>query len=414
MMARSIAMGGMAFSLALVAKFGTPDADALTIVLPAGSGNATQIDILEGNVFDPQFGLEGNGNSSQNTAIGNLVFGIGNNSQSGTTGEGFFDGVIVLGGAKGNGNVTQISILSYNIFNPQFSLDGSNTSNNTAINNVAAGNGNGSENVATSADGAGVGIFGAAIGNGNTTQYALFSGNIFNPQFSLFGDNMSTNTAITNVSMLNGNDSTNSILGSGFGSTLFGAVSGNGNTTQYGGFVSNIFNPQFSLLGKNESHNEATTNHAEGNGNGSDNGVGSGTWGLGNNGLFGSTSGNGNTEQTAGSAGNIFNDQFRLGNEIMIPGMKEPIELPGTGILQGSAEQANAAIAKAVSADKPLGKVASHVKNAVDKGKDAVDKMKDAAEKAMKKAKSAADKKSHDSDLDAAESAAANQDNGSE
>ena len=56
-------------------------------------------------------------------------------------------------------------------------------------------------------------MIGGAVGNGNTRQVSLFSGNIFNPQFSLFGDNYSNNTAISNVSMFNGNFSNNSIDG---------------------------------------------------------------------------------------------------------------------------------------------------------------------------------------------------------
>ena len=98
----------------------------LSIVLPAGNGNATQINILEGNVFDPQLGLGGDGgNTSHNSTIGNLIFGLGNGSPEGTSGGALF-GPIALGGATGNGNVTQINILSYNIFNPQFSINGSN------------------------------------------------------------------------------------------------------------------------------------------------------------------------------------------------------------------------------------------------------------------------------------------------
>ena len=102
-------------------------------------------------------------------------------------------GPIALGGATGNGNVTQINILSYNIFNPQFSINGSNVGDNTTINNVAINNGNDSQTTVTGTDGAGTTFFGGAIGNGNTTQIAFFSGNIFNPQFSLFGDNVGNN-----------------------------------------------------------------------------------------------------------------------------------------------------------------------------------------------------------------------------
>jgi hypothetical protein len=370
--ARALAIGGTAFCLALIAEYGAPAADALTLLLPMGPGNAMQIDILEGNVFDPQFGLEGNGNASNNTAIGNMIMGLGNHSQAGTSGSDPF-GVIALGGAQGNGNITEISILSYNIFNPQFSLDGSNVSDNTAIANVAADNGNHSQNEVTSDGGAGVGLFGTALGNGNTAQYAFLSANILNPQFSLFGDNTSTNTAVTNASMYNGNWSENLVSGGGFGTGLFGGATGNGNAFQYGGGVTNIFNPQFSLLGGNDSVNDATTNLVDGNGNNSANQVES-TDGLANNAVVGGASGNGNVNQTVGAGGNIVNDQLSLGNEILLPGMQESIKIPGTELLKAGAQQTNAAVADAVSADKPLGKAVSGVKKTVDQARNAVNK----------------------------------------
>ena len=225
-------VGGAACCIGLISELNLPDAEALSIVLPAGNGNATQINIFEGNVFDPQFGLGGNGgNTSHNSTIGNLIFGLGNDSLEGTSGS-MMIGPIALGGATGNGNVTQINILSYNIINPQFSLNGGNLSNNTTISNVAIDNGNHSDTTVTSTDGTGT-FLGGAIGNGNTTQLAFFSGNIFNPQFSLFGDNQSNNLAITNIAALNGNDSNTSVTSGGFlGAALFG-MTGNGNTTSW-------------------------------------------------------------------------------------------------------------------------------------------------------------------------------------
>ena len=302
---RTIGVGGVACCIGLIADINMPDADALSIILPSGNGNATQINILEGNIFDPQFGLGGNGsNTSHNSTIGP------SSSDRATEGVGHIgrresSGPIALGGATGNGNVTQINILSYNIFNPQVSLNGNNTSKNTTISNVAVNNGNG--NTATSASGGGVGSFiGGATGNGNTTQLAFFSGNIFNPQFSLFGDNTSNNTAITNIAGLNGNKSTTSATSGGFfGTGLFG-MTGNGNTDQTAVGVSNIINPQFSLLGTNLSRNYANANQATGNGGGANNSVGT-TGGLGN--IFGvGETGNGNTTQNAQGSGNIYND----------------------------------------------------------------------------------------------------------
>ena len=180
------------------------------------------------------------------------------------------------------------------------SFNGNNTSKNTTISNVAVNNGNG--NTATSASGGGVGSFiGGATGNGNATQLAFFSGNIFNPQFSLFGDNTSNNTAITNIAGLNGNKSTTSATSGGFfGTGLFG-MTGNGNSDQTAVGVSNIINPQFSLLGTNLSRNYANANQATGNGGGANNSVGT-TGGLGN--IFGvGETGNGNTTQNAPGSG---------------------------------------------------------------------------------------------------------------
>ena len=309
-------------------RVNAPDADALSILLPSGNGNATQINILEGNIIDPQFGLGGNGsNTSHNWTIAKILFGLGNKSTAGKSGGGIF-GPIALGGANGNGNVTQINILSYNIFNPQVSLNGNNTSQNTTISNVSLDNGNDSK--ATSATGTGAGTFiGGATGNGNTTQLAFFSGNIFNPQFSLFGSNTSNNTAITNIAGLNGNRSvTNATSGGFFGTGLFG-MTGNGNTDQTAVGVSNIINPQFSLLGTNLSRNYANANQATGNGGGAGNSVSS-AGGLGN--IFGvGETGNGDTTQNATGSGNIYNDQWRLGmGNFLSPAPAAPVVTPQT------------------------------------------------------------------------------------
>ena len=361
---RTIAVGGAAVCIGLVAEMNPPDADALSILLPAGNGNATQINILEGNVFNPQFGGGGNGNAATTRLSGTFSAGHANNSDEGTSG-GFF-GPIALGGAKGNGNVTQINILSYNIINPQFSINGGNVSNNKTVNNVAVGNGNNSKNEVTSDASSGVTLFGGAIGNGNTTQLSFFSGNIFNPQFSLFGDNTSNNTAITNVSFFNGNWSQNSVTsGGGFGTTLFGATTGNGNTNQFAAFTSNIFNSQFSFLGKNQSTNNSTTNLAANNGNHSTNSVGS-TGGLGNNTVVGGVNGNGNTQQTATSSGNIINGQVSQGT--WLPGM--PLPIPEEPIVPVVAEQPNIVVAGSNTAGtsqprRPLRNLFSRIRTAL-------------------------------------------------
>ena len=114
----------------------------------------------------------------------------------------------VIGGA-GTGpinNTTQISFLSFNIFNPQTSIFGGNLSNNTTNSNIASGYGNNTATSATSVPNFWTSWFGGMTGNGNITQFAFFSGDIFNPQYSLFGPNVSNNTALTNVATENGND----------------------------------------------------------------------------------------------------------------------------------------------------------------------------------------------------------------
>ena len=289
---RTIGVGAVAGCIALVAEMNAPDAEALSILLPMGNDNATQINILEGNVIDPQFNPAGN--TSNNTTIGNIMLG--------NTPQGSSDIVVPInsGGTGGYGNVTQVNILSYNIFNPQVSLFGNNMATNTTVSNVSGGNGNGAPASSTS------GLIGpAAQGSGNTTQIALLSGNIFNPQASLFGSNTSNNTAATNISVLNGNGVASGI----FASDAFSAINGSGNTSQVAGASGNIANPQFSLLGSNTSGNTALVNQSWINGNGSPTvtqGDGLGTF------LIGLT-GSGNSNQAAGLVSNIWNTQGTLG-----------------------------------------------------------------------------------------------------
>ena len=286
---RSIAIGGAAVCIGVANDLSTPVADAFSIVLPVGStngvGNSIQINLFEGNIFMPQLSLGTN---------------VGNNSTAGNIADRQrqFDHRLV-GGAVANGNVMQINLFSFNIFNPQFSLFG-NFSNNTSINNVAMNNGNNSLSVGSA--GSLFPFLGAPAGNGNIFQFSLFSGNIFNPQYSI-GGNISNNKTVTNAAINNGNYS--NVLTNLFG--LVGAIAGNGNIFQLGFFVSNIFNPQYSFGGGNTSNNSATTNTASGNGNNS------GSSGTGSGLSVGGTTGNGNTTQVAGGSGNISNDQTNVG-----------------------------------------------------------------------------------------------------
>jgi hypothetical protein len=289
---RTMAVGGAAVCIGLVAEVNAPDAEALSILLPMGNGSATQINILEGNVIDPQFNPAGN--TSNNTTVGNIMLG--------GTPVGSSDVTVPIGsgGAAGYGNVTQVNILSYNIFNPQASLFGDNMATNTTVSNVSAGNGNG-----PAPAGATSGLIGSAQGSGNTTQIAVLSGNIFNPQASLFGSNTSNNTALTNISLLNGNGAATGI----YATDAFSAINGSGNTNQSAIGAGNIANPQFSLLGSNTSGNTALTNQSFFNGNLSPTSVqgdGLGTF------LVGLT-GSGNSNQLAGAVSNIWNTQGTFG-----------------------------------------------------------------------------------------------------
>ena len=356
--ATTVAASGAAVCIGAASYFGAPTAEALSVLLPGppvdGAASATRVNILEGNVFNPQFGLSGN-NSSTNLIIGrvalNQCYGFINSllsiqiNLSGTTGRvvstqvnilsyNVFNPQFSLSGANisnnvrignvamdngnnavtsgaggplgaGNGNTVQFSFLSGNIFNPQISLSGANISNNVTVTNIAMNNGNNS--VATTTGAGGLPFLGGGAGNGNAVQFSLFSGNIFNPQISLSGANISNNVTVTNVAMNNGNFSQAiSSMGNSLGSFVFGG--GNGNTYQYGFYTSNISNPQWTLGGGNTSNNSATTNTADGNGNGSTNAVTGG--GLGST-VTGT--GNGNTNQTAGGSGNIHNDQVNIG-----------------------------------------------------------------------------------------------------
>ncbi len=296
---RTIVVGGAAVCVGLLAELNVPDANALSILLPGSNGNAIQINILEGNIFKPQFGLGGNG--SNNRTIGSIIFG-----GKDPTGSSHVLGTIALGGATGSGNVTQVNILSYNIINPQASIFGSNTSANTTVSNVSVGNGNGQSTSNADAGGPG-GLFGPALGAGNTTQLSLFSGNIINPQFSLFGPNTSNNTAVTNVSGVNGDGSPTTTTGI-FGGA-FSAITGSGNSVQAAGASGNIVNPQFSLLGSNASNNLDLTNVSFLNGNYSPTDTEGGALGAF---LVGMT-GSGNSTQIAGLVSNIVNPQGTLG-----------------------------------------------------------------------------------------------------
>jgi hypothetical protein len=298
-------VGGAALCIGVACEVASPTAAAFSIVIPTGGpadGNSIQINILEGNIFNPQFQIL-SGNVSDNSTVGSIAIGRGNDRMASAS----RNTAIVLGGGAGTGNTTQINILSFNVFNPQFSLFGPNISNNSTISNVALDNGNNSSAPVTSTPGVGV-IIGGAVGNGNTVQISVFSGNIINPQLNLFGPNISNNSTVVNVAAGNGNNSSTEVDSSSwFGTTLLGGLKGNGNTGQLAVVAANVLNPQLSFGDGNISNNSTSANVAFVNGNTSRTVVAS-TAGLRNNTVLGIT-GNGNTTQLAAGSGNALNAQ---------------------------------------------------------------------------------------------------------
>jgi hypothetical protein len=325
---RTVAAGGVVVCMGAAYAVTAPTVHALSIVFRTpeanGTTNEVRVNILHGNIFDPQLGLLGP-NVSNNSTTGNGTISTANNPLVDNF---IFDNPImrllndllsaeiVIGGAAAGpvNNVTQISFLSFNIFNPQASMFGGNLSNNTTMSNIAVGYGNQSNTSVTSVPNLWTSWFGGMTGNGNATQLGLFSGNIFNPQYSLFGPNVSDNTAVTNVANDNGNYAQTSVMQGGgllgaVARLFLGGMTGNGNTTQVAVGTSNITNPQVSLGGSNQSNNTAVTNEATGNGNNSQTTVdGSG------NVISVGTTGNGNTNQTAVGTSNIENTQVSIGD----------------------------------------------------------------------------------------------------
>ncbi|WP_133119181.1 hypothetical protein [Mycolicibacterium agri] len=147
----------------------------------------------------------------------------------------------------GNGNTNQVAAGSANIFNPQFALLGRNTSHNKAATNLSFLNGNFSQTSTTSGGLLGTGLFGGTTGNGNTNQLAAFVSNLVNPQWSISGSNLSNNRADTNDADTNGNYSTNEVSSDGGNNTVVG-TNGNGNTNQTGYGTGNIINDQLRVL----------------------------------------------------------------------------------------------------------------------------------------------------------------------
>lgn len=327
---RTVAAGGAIVCIGAAYEATAPTVHALSIVFYTPQANGTtnelRVDLAQGNIFDPQLGLLGS-NVSNNSTSGNGAIGTSNNPLSNLILNNpiirllntLWNREIVIGPAAAGpvNNITQISLASFNIFNPQASIFGGNLSHNTTNSNTAVGYGNYGNTSATSVPNLLTSWFGGMTGNGNAHQLAFLSGNIFNPQWSIFGPNVSNNTAITNVADYNGNYSQTSMMQGGglLGAVVrlfVGGMTGNGNTTQTAVGTSNITNPQISIGGSNQSNNTAVTNEAVGNGNNSQTTVGASN-GSGNV-VAAGTTGNGNTTQTAVNASNIENPQVSIAN----------------------------------------------------------------------------------------------------
>ena len=231
---KTLMVGGTALAVACINE----SASAKAIVFEwATAAGETVVELAQNNIVDPTLTLGDKtfGAPADLSVAGNTVVNLGNGGTN----------------PSGNGNVTEIAVASNNIVAPQLAINGSNNSNLTTTTNTATGLGNS----ATS-----------AVGNGNVTQIALGSGNIINPQVAVNGSNHSTNATTTNTAGSNGNTSTVTAV-----SPLATQV-GNGNTKQLGVGSGNIWNPQYNVgvpSGPSTQLNSTTANQAIGSGNGS-------------------------------------------------------------------------------------------------------------------------------------------------
>jgi hypothetical protein len=150
-----------------------------------------------------------------------------------------------------NGTTVQLNILQGNVILPQFN-PGGNSSNISTIGNVFAGNGNGNTtNVGVTSTGSGSQTTNVSVANGNVVQINILSGNVFNPQLSLFGGNSGTTSTFGNISAGNGNGNptgvTSIVTGSApVGGNSVGVTTTLGNSNQKTNLSGNIINPQLS------------------------------------------------------------------------------------------------------------------------------------------------------------------------
>jgi hypothetical protein len=248
--AGGVAAGGAACCLGLLGDGTAPTANAFSTTFVEPNGTTVQLNILQGNVILPQFGLAGN--SSNISTIGNTFAGNGNGN---TTTVGVLStgsGSQTTNVAVSNGNVVQIDILSGNVFNPQLSLLGGNSSNTSTIGNASIGNGNGNTTgVGVTSTGSGSQTTNVTTSEGNSTQNVFGSGNVFNPQLSLLGGNSGATSTFGNIAAGNGNGNTTGVTsiqtGSApLGGNSVGVTTNEGNSTQKTNLSGNIINPQLS------------------------------------------------------------------------------------------------------------------------------------------------------------------------
>src|ERR1700752_4848705 len=101
---RTVAAGGAVACIGVAYEVATPTADALSILFNIGAGNTVRVNIVQGNVFDPQLGILGN--VSNNTTSGSSGISQGSNGILAPI-YSILDREIVLGGAVAGSNTTE-------------------------------------------------------------------------------------------------------------------------------------------------------------------------------------------------------------------------------------------------------------------------------------------------------------------
>ena len=164
----------------------------------AGNGNVLQVEFLQGNIIAPQLAFAGDNNAAH-VSQGNGAFAVGNDSVTVARNAG------MLAFVDGNGNVVQIQILSNNVIAPQFVVDGSNNLDVETDGNAVDDAGNRSKTVLTGA----FAVSTVKVGNGNVTQISILSNNVWAPQIAIPGPLGRESKNVSNIDTET-NDATNS------------------------------------------------------------------------------------------------------------------------------------------------------------------------------------------------------------